>query len=133
MPEVPQGNAMGWPFSGSNHARQFSDVSPHLKEYHPMNTSPIAQVSHATDMAVTNVAQTANELAATVRTATHDALDGLRNATQALRGQVSLAGERSTRYVRDEPVKSVLIAAAVGATVVALLGWLALTSRSSSR
>lgn len=96
-----------------------------------MNTSPLAQVSQATDMVATNVAQTANELATSVRSATHDALDGLRSATHALRGQVSLAGERSTRYVRDEPVKSVLIAAAVGATVVALLGWLALTSRSS--
>lgn len=99
-----------------------------------MNTNnPLAQVSHATDLVVTSVAQTANELGATVRTATHDALDGLRSATHALRDQVSLAGERSTRYVRDEPVKSVLIAAVAGATLAALLTWLASASRSSRR
>ena len=94
-----------------------------------MNTNPIAHISQATD----RVAQTASDLGASVRSATHDALDGLRSATDALRGQVSLAGERSTRYVRDEPLKSVLIAAAAGATLAALLGWLALASRSSRR
>ena len=98
-----------------------------------MNTHPIAQVSQATDRLATSVAHTANELGASVRSATHDALDGLRSATHALRGQVSLAGERSTRYVRDEPLKSVLIAAAAGATLAALLAWLALASRSSGR
>lgn len=98
-----------------------------------MNTSkPLAQVSHATDRVVNSVAQTANEVGTTVRTATHDALDGLRSATHALRDQVSLAGERGTRYVRDEPVKSVLIAAAAGATL-ALLALLVRPSRSSGR
>jgi ElaB/YqjD/DUF883 family membrane-anchored ribosome-binding protein len=45
-------------------------------------------------------------------------------ASQALRDQCSQAGDRTVGYIREEPVKSVLIAAAVGAGVAALIGWL---------
>lgn len=94
-----------------------------------MKTTPTAHEGNVTELVAANVAQTAAHLGATVRTATHDALDSLHNAGQALRSQVNLVGERSTRYVRDEPLKSVLIAAAAGATVGALLSWLASSSR----
>ena len=42
-------------------------------------------------------------------------------AAQAVRGETAALSLRTERYVRDEPMKSVLIAAAVGACVAALL------------
>ncbi len=42
-------------------------------------------------------------------------------AAQAVRGETAALSRRTERYVRDEPMKSVLIAAAVGACVAALL------------
>lgn len=46
--------------------------------------------------------------------------------------KVNAAGERAVTYVKDEPVKSILIAAATGAAAAALIGWLA-RSRNSDR
>ena len=43
-------------------------------------------------------------------------------AGSELRRQVDRAGDRSVDYVRDEPTKSVLIAAATGAVLAALIG-----------
>lgn len=49
-----------------------------------------------------------------------------------LREQASQVGDRTTSYIRDEPVKSVLMAAAAGAALAALVGWMA-RSRSEHR
>jgi ElaB/YqjD/DUF883 family membrane-anchored ribosome-binding protein len=40
-----------------------------------------------------------------------------------VKDKVAQAGDRSVGYIRDEPVKSVLIAAAAGAALAALIGW----------
>ncbi len=52
-------------------------------------------------------------------------IDRARQASARVRDQVGLAGEKTVGYIQDEPVKSVLIAAAVGAVSAALIGWLA--------
>jgi ElaB/YqjD/DUF883 family membrane-anchored ribosome-binding protein len=56
------------------------------------------------------------------------ARNGIERARQAsvqARDSVNRAGERTVGYIQDEPVKSVLIAAAVGAASAALITWLA--------
>lgn len=48
-------------------------------------------------------------------------VDALRNASFQVRESALRASDNTVAYIRDEPVKSVLIAAAVGAASMALL------------
>lgn len=48
-------------------------------------------------------------------------LEALHDGTQAVRERAHWAGERSVSYIRHEPVKSVMVAAAAGATLMLLL------------
>ncbi|MCV2352246.1 hypothetical protein [Paucibacter sp. Y2R2-4] len=50
----------------------------------------------------------------------HRAADALHERSLRLREQAVRAGENTTHYIREEPVKSVLIAAAGGALLMAL-------------
>jgi ElaB/YqjD/DUF883 family membrane-anchored ribosome-binding protein len=54
----------------------------------------------------------------------------LRDGTQSLRDGAVHAGDRATLYVKDEPLKAMLIAAATGAALMALIG---LLTRSRDR
>lgn len=47
-----------------------------------------------------------------------------RNAGAAVREQAVHAGDQTVAYIKDEPVRSVLIAAAVGAVATVLLTWM---------
>jgi ElaB/YqjD/DUF883 family membrane-anchored ribosome-binding protein len=51
----------------------------------------------------------------------HDGVDVAREQAAAIRDRSQKALTSTRGYVRDEPVKSLLIAAAVGATVIALV------------
>jgi ElaB/YqjD/DUF883 family membrane-anchored ribosome-binding protein len=51
----------------------------------------------------------------------HDGYDAARQQAAALRERGERAVDSTRGYVRDEPVKSLLIAAAVGAAVIALV------------
>jgi len=51
----------------------------------------------------------------------HDGVDAARQAASELRERSLRAVDSTRGYVRDEPVKSLLIAAAVGAAVIALV------------
>jgi len=57
-------------------------------------------------------------------------LQAVRDGSQQIRQQALHASESTAAYVKEEPFKSILIAAAVGATLMALVG---LLNRSSSR
>ena len=57
-------------------------------------------------------------------------LDALRDGSRQLRESAQRAGERTVGYIQDEPVKAVLVAAATGAALMALIG---LMGRSSHR
>ena len=59
------------------------------------------------------------------QTLAQNGIDRARQASAKVRDQVGAAGEKTVTYIQDEPVKSVLIAAAVGAVSAALIGWLA--------
>ncbi len=52
-------------------------------------------------------------------------IDRARQASAKVRDQVGIASEKTVGYIQEEPVKSVLIAAAVGAASAALIAWLA--------
>ncbi len=66
--------------------------------------------------------------AAQVEELTQRSIERARQASSDLRLTVDRTGERTLAYIKDEPVKSVLIAAAAGAGVAALI-----TLMSSSR
>lgn len=68
--------------------------------------------------------------AAQVEEITRRGLDRAKEASMGVRDQVYKAGDRTVGYIKDEPVKSVLIAAATGAAVALLVGW-AMRSRSN--
>jgi ElaB/YqjD/DUF883 family membrane-anchored ribosome-binding protein len=83
----------------------------------------------APDLAAASAAAEARELASREATRIDDmARDWWRrNAKTALdlagtaKEEVAVAGDRTRRYVRDEPLRSVAIAAAAGAAIAALL------------
>lgn len=62
---------------------------------------------------------------------TRQGVERAQAATVQVKDAVVRAGDNSRAYIRDEPVKSVLLAAAAGATLAALIGW-ALSSRSKA-
>jgi len=66
------------------------------------------------------------QLAHDTSTLTHRGMDALRDSGQQLREKSSHARQATADYIQHEPIKSVLIAAAVGA---GLMGLLALFSR----
>jgi len=68
--------------------------------------------------------------AAQVEDLTRRGIDRARQASTQVRDKVNGASERTVDYIKEEPVKSVLIAAAAGAVMAALIGWVA---RSRSR
>lgn len=55
---------------------------------------------------------------------THRGLERARDISADVRDRAVRAGDSTVAYIRDEPVKSVLIAAAAGAGIAALLGLL---------
>ena len=61
---------------------------------------------------------------------THHGLDRLRESTHELRVKAEHAQESTVKYIQHEPVKSVLIAAATGAALMALIS---LVSHSRQR
>lgn len=60
----------------------------------------------------------------------HQGLDAVQGASQKLRAQATHVNEVTVDYIRKEPIKSVLIAAATGAVIVALVS---IATRSRSR
>ena len=57
-------------------------------------------------------------------------MDAVRDTSQQVRERAVRVSDGTVGYIRDEPVKSVLIAAATGAVLMALVG---LMGRSNSR
>ena len=72
---------------------------------------------------------TLKSAAAKVDALAHQGLERASQVGSDVRLQVSRAGDRTVSYIRDEPMKSVLIAVAAGAALATLIGML---SRSGS-
>lgn len=60
-------------------------------------------------------------LAARAGAAARGGLDWLHDSSERVRTQVARAGDRTVDYIRDQPVRSVVVAAATGAVVYALI------------
>ena len=65
-----------------------------------------------------------------VSTLAHKGADAVKHSSQQLREQAEHASERTRGYIRDEPMKAVLMAAATGAAVMVLVS---LFNRSRDR
>ena len=52
----------------------------------------------------------------------HKGVDAVRDGSRQVRDQALRASNGTVNYIRDEPVKAVLVAAAVGAALMALFG-----------
>jgi ElaB/YqjD/DUF883 family membrane-anchored ribosome-binding protein len=109
-------------------------------------------VAQSADLAIKSTQRVANEaldtLAGTVQDMRHQAapllnrateqasalakhgMDAVRESSQQLRYKARRASEGTVKYIKDEPVKSMLIAAATGAALMALVS---LMSRSRDR
>ncbi len=80
-----------------------------------------------TTAAILNQASTALDQASDL---THRGVDAVREGAKQVREKAHSLGDHTVSYIKDEPVKSVLIAAAAGAT---LMGLLSLIARGASR
>lgn len=112
----------------------------------------IEQASHSADQAIRATQQTANGAVASAADSLQDlrlqatpalarasehvgamaqrGMDSVRETSHQLRAKAEHASETTVKYIKDEPVKSVLIAAATGAALMALIS---LMSRGRNR
>lgn len=80
-----------------------------------------------------NVAPVLQQAAERLNDIAHQGLDAMRNGTGELGEQARRAGDRTASYIRHDPIKSVLIAAAVGAGAMALYSLLRHSDGTSHR
>ena len=69
------------------------------------------------------VAQSADLAIKSTQRVASDALDSVRDTSRQLRDKAQQASDSTVCYIRDDPVKSVLIAAATGAALMALISF----------
>lgn len=86
----------------------------------PITSLPNVARQAAGEMTDT-LAQEANRFGELARSWWHRNADIVRDAAGTVRDEASALSSRTRLYVKDEPVKSVLVAAAVGALVTGLL------------
>lgn len=55
---------------------------------------------------------------------THRGMERARQASASVREQATRVTDQTVGYIKDEPVKAVLVAAAAGAVAALLIGWL---------
>lgn len=86
-------------------------------------------LEHAGELA-DQVVQTADHAIKASQRVVGDALDSVRDSSRQLRNKAQAASDSTVRYIRDDPVKAMLIAAATGAALMALVS---LMSHSGDR
>jgi ElaB/YqjD/DUF883 family membrane-anchored ribosome-binding protein len=116
------------------------------------SSSLVEQASHSADQAIKSTQQAASEALESLTEAmqdlrhqatpvmeraaegvsafAHRGVDSVRETSHQLRVKAEHASENTVNYIRHEPVKSVLIAAATGAALMALIS---LVSHSRNR
>jgi ElaB/YqjD/DUF883 family membrane-anchored ribosome-binding protein len=76
------------------------------------------------DRALDKLSSTAQELREQTSVLAKQGVDAVRERSQQVREQALRASDGTLNYIRDEPVKAVLIAAAAGAALMVLMGLL---------
>ena len=90
--------------------------------------SAFDRLSDKVDSARDQAAPLINRLSTQAQDAAKKSADAVRETTAQLRDRAARAQEQTVGYIKDEPVKAMLIAAATGAALMALVS---LASRSS--
>jgi ElaB/YqjD/DUF883 family membrane-anchored ribosome-binding protein len=81
----------------------------------------VSQLPNAAADAGETIAQEAARFGELAKSWWHRNADIVRDAAGTMRDEAAAFSDRTRLYVKDEPVKSVLVAAAVGAAVTGLL------------
>lgn len=92
-----------------------------------MNTSNFAEKTNT--VAEQAVSSAGHALDAT-KNAVNGAVDSVRATSLHIRDDINRMSEKTTGYIKEEPIKSMLIAAATGAALMAMVS---LISRSNHR
>jgi ElaB/YqjD/DUF883 family membrane-anchored ribosome-binding protein len=96
-----------------------------------MNTSSLSdQAIHSADIALDRTQSAASHAVDSMGRAIEHGMDRVRDTSHQMRESAARASEGTANYIRHDPVKSVLIAAATGAALMALVS---LLTRSNSR
>lgn len=90
-------------------------------------------VESAIQSARANVQPAIARLATQAETLARKGLDSVKDTAYQVRDRANNLGDVTVRYVKDEPVKAVLIAAATGAALMALLSLVQNARRNSDR
>ncbi len=84
--------------------------------------SAIKSTQNAAHQAVDSLSNSVHGLQDDAVAATHRGVDALRDKTLRLRERAAVVREDTVNYIKVEPIKAMLMAAATGAVVMALLG-----------
>ena len=90
-------------------------------------------VESAIQSAQANVQPTVARIASQAETLARKGLDVVKDSAYQMRHRAQSLGDVTARYVKEEPVKAVLIAAATGAALMALLSLVQSARRNSDR
>ena len=81
-------------------------------------------LSNKVEEVTSQVTPLLDRLSAQAGAATKRGLDAVRESSRQVRDQATRASDTTVAYVKDEPVKAVLLAAATGALLMGLIGLL---------
>jgi ElaB/YqjD/DUF883 family membrane-anchored ribosome-binding protein len=109
----------------TNTAERLADSADQaLKSTRRMANDTLDQVESAVDSARGNIQPVIAKLATQAESLARRGIDAVRDGASQVRERATGFGDMTVRYVRDEPVKSLLIAAAAGAAVAALMSFM---------
>lgn len=84
------------------------------------NASLTEQASQSAERAIHTTQRVANDALNSLTGTVQNGMDTVRDTSQQLRKNAVHASETGVNFIRREPIKSVLIAAATGAVVMAM-------------
>lgn len=93
-----------------------------IKSTQRMANSALDGLSHGVKDLQDHATPLVNRAAEQAASLAHRSLEAARDGSQKLREQAQHASDSTLGYIKHEPVKAVLIAAATGAVLMALIG-----------
>jgi ElaB/YqjD/DUF883 family membrane-anchored ribosome-binding protein len=88
------------------------------------NSSLAEQASQSADRAIQTTQRVANDALDSLSSSVQHGVDSVCDTSRQLRDGAMHASDASVNFIKHEPIKSVLIAAATGAALMALIGLL---------